>query len=141
ASYNAAMAQKAAELQVTQTQVATDAKRLTTWNPPIDSTATSVWGCLQLARQRFSGQPGTKYLIIASDMQNNTCVDCTPDFTRSQALKGVNVNVLFYVCQAAGACQTTAAQWRQIFTSSGAQSVQFNDPSQSQTLGNLFGGA
>jgi len=140
-SYNAAMAQKTTELQVTQTQVANDAKRLTNWNPSVDSNATSVWGCLQLARQRFTSQPGAKYLIIASDMKNNTNVDFTRDFTESQALKGVSVNVIFYVCQTAGACQQTASQWQQVFKSSGASSVQFNDPSQSQTLGNLFGGA
>jgi hypothetical protein len=140
-NYNTAMAQKTAELQVTKTQVTNDTKRLTDWNPPIDAAATSVWGCLQLARQRFTGQPGTKYLIIASDMKNNTGVDFTSDFASSQALKGVTVSVIFYVCQTAGACQTTAAQWQRIFRSSGAQSVQFNDPAQSLTLGNLFGGA
>jgi hypothetical protein len=141
-SYNAAMAQKTAEIQAAEKQVTNDTTRLTHWNPPIDSTATSVWGCLQLARQRFTSQTGTKFLIIASDMQNNTTVDYTSDFIAHQYLKGVHVNVIFFVCQnGAGACQDTQAQWTHVFTASGAQPVQFNDPSQSQTLGNLFGGA
>ena len=142
-SYTTAMAQKTAEIQATETQVTNDTKRLYPgWNPKIDATATSVWGCLQLARQRFTTQTGTKYLIIASDMQNNTNVDYTADFIRSQALKGVRVNVIFYVCEnGAGACQSLQAYWQHVFQGSGAQSVQFNDPSKSQTLGNLFGGA
>jgi hypothetical protein len=141
ATYNTAMATVNTRLGVTRGQVADDTKRLTSWNPTIDSTATSVWGCLQLARQRFSGQPGTKYLIIASDMDNNTNVDFTADFTSSQALKGVIVHVIFYYCQTAGTCQDRATMWQQIFRSSGAQSVRFDDPAQSQALGNLFGGA
>jgi hypothetical protein len=140
-AYNAAVAQVNTRLQVTKGQVTDDSKRLTGWEPAIDSTATSVWGCLQLARQRFAGQPGTKYLIIASDMDNNTDVDFTADFTASQALKGVIVNVIFYYCQQAGVCQDRANSWRQIFSGSGATSVVFDDPAQSQALGNLFGGA
>src|SRR5260370_38567654 len=77
ATYNTAMATVNTRLGVTRGQVADDIKRLTSWNPTIDSTATSVWGCLQLAGQRFSGQPGTKDLIIASHMDNNTNVDFT----------------------------------------------------------------
>lgn len=141
ASYNAQMNAVNAQIQATRTKVANDAKRLTGWNPSVDYQATSVWGCLQLARQRFSGQTGTKYLIIASDMQNNTGVDYTADFTSSKALKGVAVHVIFYACQSAGACENLEATWKQVFTASGAASVQFDDPAQSQTITNLFGGA
>jgi hypothetical protein len=142
-SYNAAVAQKDAEVKADQAQVANDAKRLAPgWNPKIDSNATSVWGCLQLARQRFATQTGTKYLIIASDMQNNSNVDYTSDFTTHQYLKGVIVDVIYYVCQnGAGACQNLQAQWTHTFTASGAKSVRFTDPAQSDALGNLLGGA
>ncbi len=141
-SYNDAVAQTTAQVKAVETQVTTDAKRLANWNPKIDSKATSVWGCLQLARQRFATQSGTKYLIIASDMQNNTSVDYTSDFTAHQYLKGVNVSVIYYVCQnGAGACQSLQNQWTHVFTASGAKSVKFNDPAQSDALGNLFGGA
>jgi hypothetical protein len=140
-TYNAQMAALSSQLQTTRTQVTNDAKRLTSWNPRVDSTATSVWGCLQLARQRFASQPGIKYLIIDSDMQNNTDVDFTSDFESTQALKGVNVHVIYYYCQVAGSCQGLQAQWAHVFTGSGAASVKFDDPAQSDALPNLFGGA
>jgi hypothetical protein len=141
-TYNAAVAQTTSQVQAATTQVTNDAKRLTNWNPKIDATATSVWGCLQLARQRFANQTGTLYLIIASDMQNNTNIDYTSDFTAHQYLKGVIVNVIYYACQnGAGACESLQAQWTHTFTASGAKSVQFHDPAQSDALGNLFGGA
>lgn len=140
-SYNTQMNAVNAQIQSTRTQVASDAKRLTGWNPPVDSRATSVWGCLQLARQRFTGQSGTKYLIIASDMQNNTGVDYTADFESSKALKGVAVHVIYYACQSAGACESLESTWKQTFTASGATSVQFDDPAETQTITNLFGGA
>ena len=141
--YNTTVAQTTAQVKAIEAQITSDTGRLTNWNPKIDSTATSVWGCLQLARQRFTSQTGTKYLIIASDMQNNTNVDYTSDFTSSKALKGVNVHVVFYDCEnsGAGACQNLQNQWTSVFNGSGAASVQFNDPAQSETLGNLFGGA
>jgi hypothetical protein len=140
-AYNAQMAALNAQLHMVRAQVANDAKRLTSWNPTVNTTATSVWGCLQLARQRFASQPGVKYLIIASDMQNNTNVDFTADFTASKALKGVNVHVIYYYCQVAGSCQDLQAKWTSVFTGSGAASVKFDDPAQSDGLPNLFGGA
>ena len=135
--------QTTAQVKAIKAQVTTDSARLINWNPKIDATATSVWGCLQLARQRFATQTGTKYLIIASDMQNNTNVDYTSDFTSSKALKDVNVHVVYYDCEnsGAGACQSLQNKWTGVFNGSGAKSVQFNDPAQSEALGNLFGGA
>ncbi len=141
AAYNGQMASTNAQVQTTRIQVTADAKRLTSWNPRIDATATSVWGCLQLARQRFTGLPGTKYLIIASDMQNNTNVDYTADFQAAQALKGVIVHVIFYVCENAGDCGSLTAYWHHVFQASGAQSITFDDPAQSQAIPDLFGGA
>jgi hypothetical protein len=140
ATYNTQMANVNGQLETTRAQVAKDAQRLISWNPSVDATATSVWGCLQLARERFAGHSGTKYLIIASDMQNNTNVDYTEDFESSQALKGVAVHVIYYVCQTAGTCESLAASWKNVFTASGASAVQFDDPAQSQAITNLFGG-
>lgn len=140
-AYNAQMAALTTQLQTVRAQVSNDSKRLASWNPRVDRTATSVWGCLQLARQRFASQPGVKDLVIASDMQNNTNVDYTADFTSSKALKGVNVHVIYFYCQAAGSCQNLQARWTRIFTGSGAASVTFDDPAQSDSLPNLFGGA
>jgi hypothetical protein len=140
-AYNAGVATVDNRVTVIRQQVTADAARLSSWDPPIDATATSIWGCLQLARQRFAGQPGAKYLIIASDMDNNSSVDYTPDFTASQALKGVIVHVIFYVCQTASQCQDRESSWLPILRGAGAASVAFDDPAQSQALPSLFGGA
>jgi hypothetical protein len=140
AAYNSQMAHVGAQVTATRSQVTNDAQRLINWNPPADNGATSVWGCLQLARQRLAGTAATKYLIIASDMQYTTGVDYTADFQAAQALKGITVHVIYQYCENAGECQSLAAHWGQIFTTSGAASVRFDDPAQSATLSNLFGG-
>jgi hypothetical protein len=140
-SYNAAVAQVNNEVRTTRGQVATDANRLAVLNPAVDNTATSVWGCLQLARDRFQGQSATKYLIIASDMQNNTNVDFTSDFAKAHALSGVIVKVIYYVCQTAGPCAQNAAYWTNVFRTSGAVSIRFYDAAQSNALSTLFGGS
>lgn len=140
-AYNTAVAQVNSEAETTRNQVARDANRLAALNPTVDNTATSVWGCLQLARDRFQGQSATKYLVIASDMQNNTSVDFTADFEKTHALSGVIVRVIYYVCQAAGACAQNAAYWTNVFRGSGATSIQFLDPAQSNALTKLFGGS
>jgi hypothetical protein len=145
ATYNTQVTAVRDQLRVVKGQVSHDANRLITWNPPVDSKATSIWGCLQLARARFQGQPGTKDLIMASAMENTTNVDFTQDFTTSQALKGINVHVIFYACTGsfgnAQQCQDKTAYWQGVISSSGAQSVRFDDPAQSLALTNLFGGA
>jgi hypothetical protein len=140
-AYNAQMASLTAQVQTVRAQVTTDAKRLTSWNPATDDGPTDVWGCLQLARQRFSGQQGEKALIIASNMQNATDVNFTSDFESSKALQGVRVHVIYYYCQDAPQCQSRQAQWTRVFTGAGAAAVQFDDPAQSQMLTNLFAAA
>jgi hypothetical protein len=141
-AYNTQVMAVRDQLRVVKGQVSHDTSRLVSWNPPVDNTGTDVWGCLQLARGRFQAQSATKYLIIASDMENNTNVDFTQDFAASQALKGVNVHVIFYACyNGAQQCQDKTAYWQGVFRSSGAASIRFDDPTQSLALTNLFGGA
>jgi hypothetical protein len=139
-AYNDQLASVKKQVEDLKKQVGSDANRLVNLNPAVDRDATSVWGCLQLARTRFERNPGTHYLVIASDMENNTSVDYTGDFQSSQALKGVNVAVVYFYCSNARSCQSTTAQWQNIFTSSGATAAKFSDPAQSKTLKNLFGG-
>jgi hypothetical protein len=138
AAYNTEVARVNSQLTTIRAQVAQDAQRLSGWNPPSDERATSLWGCLQLARQRFAGQAATKYLIIASDMKYTTNVDYTADFQSSQALQGVHVQVIYQYCQTAAICQSLDASWGQIFTTSGAASDRFDDPAQSATITDLF---
>jgi len=139
-AYNDQLASVKKQVEDLKKQVGSDGNRLVNLNPAVDRDATSVWGCLQLARTRFAQNPGTHYLVIASDMENNTSVDYTGDFQSSQALKDVHVAVVYFYCSNSRSCQSVTAQWQNIFTSSGATSVKFSDPSQSKTLTNLFGG-
>ena len=142
ATYNAQTVSVNDEVKVVKGQVSRDVNRLIAWNPTVDYTASSIWGCLQLARTRFFGQSAIKYLIIASAMQNTTNADFTSDFASSQALGGVNVHVIFYYCQqqmGSGQCEDKTIYWHDVFNKSGARSVHFDDPAQSQVFTNLFG--
>jgi hypothetical protein len=138
-AYNDQLASVKKQVEDLKKQMGSDANRLVNLNPPVDPAATSVWGCLELARQKFKDNPGKHYLVIASDMKNNTNVDKTTDFVQTHALDGVTVYVVYFYCSNARSCQSTTAQWQNIFTSSGAASVKFSDPAQSKTLNNLFG--
>jgi hypothetical protein len=51
----------------------------------------------------------------------------------------VHVHVIDQYCQNASICQRLGASWGQIFTTSGAASVRFDDPAQSATITDLFG--
>jgi hypothetical protein len=84
-AYNNQMATAKKQLGELKQQVSADAIRLVNLNPAVDHTATSVWGCLQLARTRFQQNPGTQYLVIASDLENTTWVDYTADFQETRA--------------------------------------------------------
>jgi hypothetical protein len=139
-AYNDQVAAVRKQLDDLKQQVSADATRLVNLNPAVDHTATSVWGCLQLARTRFQQHPGTHYLVIASDLENNTSVDYTADFQGMRALDGVHVAIVYYYCATASGCQTKTAQWQSIFARSGAASVTFTDPAQSKPLTTLFGG-
>jgi hypothetical protein len=84
-AYNNPMATAKRQLGELKQQVSADAIRLVNLNPAVDHTATSVWGCLQLARTRFQQNPGTQYLVTASDLENTTSVDYTADFQETRA--------------------------------------------------------
>lgn len=142
-SYNQQMATYVKSLQSVQDKVKSDTARLHNWNPKVDSSATSVFGCLALAQQRFQGASGKKYLIIASDMGNNTCVDCV-----SLKLSGVSVHVIYFASSNAVEAQQKQDYWQGVFTQAGvsASDLKFDDPASSQGLAAqsnlpLFGGA
>jgi hypothetical protein len=139
-AYNDQLASVKKQVDDVKKQVSSDTTRLVNLNPAVDRDATSVWGCLQLARTRFQQNPGAHYLVIASDMENNTSVDYTDDFQRTKALDGVNVAVVYFYCSNSRSCESTTAQWQNIFTSSGAASAKFSDPAASKLLTHLFGG-
>lgn len=141
AQFNSDMAAYKASLASIKSRVAGDVQRLQSWNPPVDDRGTSVWGCLVLATQRLANKPGPKYLIIASDMENNTCLDCA-----NVHLDGMKVHVIFFQSDNAIRAQQKQAQWTADFIKAGAQAadISFDDPAASETLlqsgATLFGG-
>ncbi len=141
-SYNQQMQTYVQSLQSVQDKVKQDAQRLHSWNPSVDSAATSIFGCLALAQQRFEGASGKKYLIIASDMGNNTCIDCI-----NLKLTGVSVHIIFFKSNNAVEAQQKQAYWQGVFTQARvrANDLKFDDPASSQGLAAqsklpLFGG-
>lgn len=137
ADYNATVAQVDQQLEGAKSAVNKDVKRLTSWKPQVDTIATSVLGCLQLAAERFQGQSGQKMLYIASDMRNNTEVDATQNFAKDHRLSGVIVHVIFFYSPTAAANEQKSTYWCRLLTSAGATTVLFSDPKM-QFNGNLF---
>ncbi len=106
--------------------------RSLTW--PIDAIQTDVFGCVERASLYFTHAHGTKVLLIASDLINNTFDEYV---SGSMHLTGVKVKIAWY-CADAPVCMSVEAQWRQFLRDAGAQSVEFYDPVQIQTLPDLL---
>lgn len=138
ANYNQQVAKITQQVQSTKASVANDAKRLTSWSPQVDDIGTSILGCFQLAASRFQGQPGTKLLYIASDLENNTDVDYTQNFVTSHALQGVIVHVIYFYSQNAARDQQKRSNWCPYLQSAGASAVFFSDPASSSILSDVF---
>lgn len=137
-AYNQAVQATVSNVQGVQKSVTGDVARLNTWNPPADNTATSIYGCLELARDRFNGHAETKLLYIASDLENNTNVDETNTLEASQGLKGAIVHMIFFYSESAARRDAKVAIWCPLMRAAGATAVLFDDPSTSLDLPNMF---
>lgn len=121
---------KSVQAQLAAVQQATHQKTqaLRALRPGVDNQATSVWGVLNMASQRFSGVSGDKWLILATDLDNNTNIDeIAPDLT------GVHVLTLDLYCTSAVQCQKTKSTWTRILQQAHVASVRFLEPEESQT--------
>jgi hypothetical protein len=127
-----------ATIAKTKADVTQDTARLTSWKPTVDTIASSIIGCFQLAASRFQNQPGTKMVYIASDLENNTDVDYTQNFVTSKALNGAIVHVIYFVSPSAKRDQEKRALWCPFLKSAGAKTVLFSDPTSSPTLADVF---
>ena len=137
-AYKQSVAEIDKQIKAAKDAVTKDVKRLTSWNPSVDTIATSILGCFQLAASRFQGQTGTKLIYIASDLENNTDVDYTQSFVSSHGLAGVIVHVIYLVSPSATRDHEKRAQWCPFLKSAGATAVLFSDPTSSPTLTNVF---
>jgi hypothetical protein len=136
--YNGTVAVIDQKIDAAKKAAAADTQRLTSWDPPLDTVATSILGCFQLAASRFQNQPGTKMIYIASDLENNTDVDYTQNFVTQKGLAGAIVHVIFFVSPSAARDQQKRAQWCPLLEAAGAKAVVFSDPNASSTLKDVF---
>lgn len=135
--YNQAVQDLDMKVQQAKTDITTDVARLTSWSPPADNTATSIYGCLELARDRFADTSATRMIYIASDLENNTSIDQTQALEASHGLNNAIVHVIFFYSDSATRHDEKVATWCNIFHSAGAKTVLFDDPSASLALTDL----
>lgn len=100
----------------------------------VDTVATDLSGALEAASEHFQGKQGTKYLIIASDLMQNT----EAQNTGAVQLSGVRVKVINRTCTDAQVCESNDTYWRTLLLKAGAASVSITDPSNSQAGPILF---
>lgn len=137
-AYNQSVADIIQQIKAAKATVTQDVTRLTSWDPKVDTSATSVQGCFALAASHFKGQSGTKIMYVASDLENNTNVDASSDFVTSHALADVIVHVIFLVSPSASRDQQKRDFWCPFLKSAGARAVLFTAPDQSKTLQDAF---
>lgn len=128
ASYNNSVAIIDRQVADAKSALAKDVNRLKVWNLPVDTTATSVLGCFQLAATRFQVQAGIKMIYIASDLENNTDVDYTQNFVTTHALRGAIIHVIYFFSANAGRDQEKRSRWCSYLKSAGATTIVFSDP-------------
>ena len=117
------------DLATVQQATDQDAQKMLALHPGVDNIATSILGVLNLASQRFRGQTGEKWLILATDLGNNEEIDAIPP-----DLSGVHVLVMDLYCIDAVECQSTKDTWSSILKNASAASITYLDPEASQTF-------
>jgi hypothetical protein len=98
--------------------------------PYLTDQDTSVWGVLALASERFSGQTGSKWLIIAGSLINTAGDEDKVPFR----LDGAHILIIFETAPDAGTQQRINAYWQSVFHQAGAADTHFYDTGASQTL-------
>lgn len=103
--------------------------------PYRDQAPSDIWGCPQRATDLLpSSLPGTKYLVIASDMEI-----AGPQEDIAVHLTGVTVDVINFKCDDAASCYSKENYWRPALMQAGAPSVSFLGRSDTEALDQLFG--
>jgi hypothetical protein len=117
------------QVAIIRSQVKQETDVLRSLPPHVDTTGSSVWGCLDTASLNFEGVSGKKVLLIASALMQNQHDQVPPGFT----LAGVSVEVVFHNCITfASVCAQNDANWKHIFKQYGASSVSFASVQESQ---------
>ena len=136
-AYNAQVQEIDKQIQSQVNAITQDTNRLKDWNIPVDNTATSVFGCFEIARSNFKNQSGVKLLYIASDFENNTSIDFTNELVTSHGLDGVIVHSIFFYSENAVRAQQKMNEWCPILKAAGAKSVTFDERTRSTALASI----
>ena len=126
-------AQHAALAQL-QTQIKQETDSLRRLHPQQDASATDIYGALERAGLRFQYAPkaSSKYLILQTDLENNTLAQDT----NSLRLVGVSVWVIWDTSENAPETQANTAFWQQVVMAAGAKAFQVFDPGASEAIQN-----
>lgn len=103
-------------------------------NPSLDTVSTDEFGCVKRASLRFQNIAGRKILLLATDLENNTWQEWTPEYP----LVGGRVEVIWHYCLNAPECDENESNWQHTFTQAGAVSIAMYDPARSLTISNPF---
>lgn len=129
-TYQTDLAHRHARLAEVRGQVRRQTDQLRNLREPRDPIATSIYGCLLRAAERLTEVSGERYLVLQTDLLNNTARDLAP----VRDLDGVHVKLIDFECSVGSECEARMAAWRRLFFAAGARTVSFYDPAQTTTL-------
>lgn len=134
-AYNNLLTQQHATLARVRAEVKRQTDTLRRLEPPVDDISTDIYGFVERASQRLQGSQGVRFLVLATDLDNN---DWSQFVQGDINLKNVRVRVIFHYCANAPACASIDAGWRQVFWVAGSRDIRFLDPGQSLAAPSLF---
>lgn len=101
--------------------------------PHLGSGSSDIWGCFQKATDLFLGVSGSKYLVIASDMEI-----AGPQQKVKVNLNGASVTVINYKCYDASSCYSRENYWVNALKGDHPGSIHFLDPETTSQKQQLF---
>ncbi len=90
---------------------------------PAPAESGDVAGCAQKSAELLAGAPGERYLVIASDL------DQDPGHPLDFRLDGIRVRLPYFQCDNPAKCEDVTRVWKELITRAGAIDVRFLDPS------------
>lgn len=95
--------------------------------------ASDITGCFQAASERFGGNGGEHYVVVASDLEPAG----SQQVTAERSLSGAYVSIVYFACHQARVCGERRSTWTTWLESADASRVRFLAPGDS--LQGVFG--
>ncbi len=132
-SYNQTITAGVGVVDSLKAKMTKDVQTLTSWNPPVDDSVSSIWGCLELANDNFKPFSGKKIIWIVSDMENLTtsCADCNDSFIPRHGLQDDIVHIYFLPTTTASHDHYLRTRWCPLLKAAVASSITFDNPASS----------